>query len=150
MIYAKNKKALFDYEILKKVEAGLVLDGQEVKSIRKGGIKLAGAHVVFHKDEPFLLNAHISKYTYAGPLPNYDPNRTRKLLLKKKEIAYLRAKSQERGLTIVPLSVYTSGRRIKVEIGVAKGKKKHDKREAIKGREAKRQTARALKGNYTD
>jgi len=150
MIYAKNKKALFDYEILKKVEAGLVLDGQEVKSIRKGGIKLAGAHVVFHKDEPFLLNAHISKYRHAGPLPNYDPNRTRKLLLKKKEIAYLRAKSQEKGLTIVPLSVYTSGRRIKVEIGVAKGKKKHDKREAIKGREAKRQTARALKGNYTD
>lgn len=145
-VYAKNKKARFDYEILETIEAGLVLTGPEVKSIRTGNIKLTGGFITTHNNEAYLTNAHISKYKYSN-IKNYDPERSRKLLLSTKEINYLRGKSQERGLTIVPLSVYTKGRHIKIEIGVARGKKKYDKRRVIKEREQKRETEREIKRN---
>ena len=149
MIYARNKKALHDYEILKTFEAGIVLSGQEAKSIRNGGMKLRGAHVVFYKNTPQLLNAHIAKYAFAGNVSEYDPTQTRTLLLKSKEIDYLRAKLDEKGLTITPIKVYTSGRRIKIEIALAKGKKLHDKRRSIKDRDAKKHKARVLKGDFS-
>ncbi len=139
---ATNKKARFDYEILETYEAGLVLTGGEVKSIRAGHVKLSGAFVTFHGDTAYLTNAHISAYPFAAPNHKHEPDRSRKLLLKKKEIDYLRGKMQEQGLTIVPLSVYTKKRLLKIEIGVARGKKKFDKRETIKRRDVEREMAR--------
>lgn len=145
--YAENKKTLFDYEILEKYEAGLVLTGQEVKSVRTGHLGLKGSFVTFHGNQAMLTNAHIAKYRYSGQVKNYDPERSRLLLLKRKEINYLRGKTQEKGLTIVPLSVYNKGSTIKVQIAVARGKKKYDKREAIKKRELDREVGRNLKGD---
>ncbi|MBU1896040.1 SsrA-binding protein SmpB [Patescibacteria group bacterium] len=144
-VYSVNKKARFDYEILETLEAGFVLTGQEVKSIRNGGVKLTGGFITFHNDIPFLTNVNIPKYKYSGILPEYEPERSRKLLLNKKEIAYLRGKSQVAGLTIVPLSIYTKGRHIKIEIGIAKGKKKYDKRKVLKKRELDREVRRSMK-----
>lgn len=146
--YAKNKKIRFDYEILETLEAGLVLTGQEVKSIRSGAARLVGAFITFRGEIPYVTNMSIPKYTFAGALDEYDPTQARKLLLSKKEINYLRGKAQERGLTIVPLSLYTKGPRIKMEVGIARGKKTHDKRETIKKRDIKRETQRAIKGDY--
>lgn len=143
--YATNKKARFDYEILETLQAGLVLSGMEVKSIRNGHISLKGAFITFHNNDAYLTNAHISKYKYTGKAPDYDPEQSRKVLLKKKEINQLRGKMQEEGLTIVPLSIYNKGRRIKMEIAVCRGKKKYDKREAIKKRDARKEIARDLK-----
>ena len=145
--YAINKKAGFDYEILDKLEAGLVLSGQEVKSVRSGAVKLTGGYVTFHDDEAYLTNVHIPKYKYSGVLPEYEPERSRKLLFNKKELAYLRGKLQEKGLTIVPLSLYTKGRRIKVEVGIGKGKKKYDKKRAIKKKDLDREIRREIKGH---
>ena len=142
---AENKKALFDYEILEKFEAGLALTGQEVKSAKAGQIALKGSYVTFHNGKAYVLNMHITKYKPAGPLPDYDPTRTRELLLHKKEIAYLQAKSMEKGLTIVPLSVYTKQRLLKIEVAIARGKKTFDKREVSKKRELKRELDRARK-----
>jgi len=144
-VYATNKKARFDYEILEKIEAGLVLSGMEVKSIRTGTISLKSSFVTFHKNDAFLTNFHIPKYKYSGKVLDYEPEKSIKLLLKKREIDYLRGKSEEKGLTIVPISVYTKGRHIKVEIAVCKGKKKYDKREATKKRDIKRELARKMK-----
>lgn len=142
---AENKKALFDYEILEKYEAGLELTGQEVKSAKMGQINLKGSYVTFHNGKAYVLNMHINKYKAAGPLPNYDPTRTRQLLLHKKEIAYLQGKSMEKGLTIVPLSVYTKQRLLKIEVAVARGRKTYDKREVIKKRDVKREMDQARK-----
>ena len=144
---AKNKKAFFDYELQEKFEAGLVLTGAEVKAIRAGQVKLPGSYIVFHGEIPQVINMHISKYKHATD-PNYVPDRTRDILLKKKEIAYLKGKLQEKGLTIVPLSLYTSGRHLKMEIGVMRGKKTRDKRSTVKKRELDRTARRALKGDY--
>lgn len=143
--YANNKKALFDYEIIDKYEAGLVLSGNETKSIRNSSVSLKGGFITFHGNDAFLINVHIPRYKYAGSLLNYDPERSRKLLLKKKEISYLRGKSQEKGLTIIPLSLYNKGRHIKLEIAVARGKKKYDKRESVKKRELNREVQRKMK-----
>lgn len=143
--YATNKKAKFDYEILDTIEAGLVLTGNEVKSIRSGGVNLKGAYITFHKNEAFITNLHVPKYKYSGNINDYDPERSKKILLKAREINYLREKSMEKGLTIVPISLYTKGRHIKVKIAVCKGKKKHDKRRDIKKRELDREIHRALK-----
>lgn len=140
--YATNKRALYDYDILEKIEAGLVLTGGEVKSIRAGAVRLAGSYVIFHGDSAFVINLHISKYAMAGASMPHDPERSKKLLLKAKEIDRLRGKSQEQGLTIIPLSLYARGPRIKVEIAVARGKKKYDKREAIKKKDMKRELRR--------
>lgn len=144
-IIIENKKAYHDYEILDKFEAGIVLRGYEVKSVRNKNIKLKGAFVTFHKNEPYLTGAHIGKYKPAGKLPNYDPERSRKLLLKKKEVRHILGKSQEKGLTIVPLLVYTKGNKIKVEIGVGRGKKQYQKKELLKKRDIEREIKRTLK-----
>lgn len=146
--YAVNKKARFDYEILDRVEAGLVLTGPEVKSVRGGQINLKSAFVSFYGGEVWLTNVHIASYRFAGHLPDYDPDRSRKLLLNKKQITHLASKAAEKGLTIVPLSVYSKGPKIKVDLGVARGKKLYDKRRVIKTREQERETRRAAKGDY--
>ncbi len=145
--YADNKRARFDYDIIETTEAGLILTGQEVKSIRNGNISLKAGFITFHENEAFLTNVHIAPYKHAGKLDGYDPTKNRKILLKTKEINYLREKIQERGLTVVPLSVYNKGRHIKVQIGLAKGKKQFDKRETIKKRELNKEIHRSLKGD---
>ncbi len=139
MSLADNRKALYDYEVLEKFQAGLVLTGQEVKSVKNGHLSLKGAYVTFHNGDAYLTNAHITKYKQAGDIPDYDPTHSRRLLLRKKEIRYLQGKLEEKGLTIVPLSVYTKKRFVKMEIALAKGKKQHDKRETIKKRDAQRE-----------
>jgi SsrA-binding protein len=145
-VLATNKKARFDYEILDTFEAGLVLSGQEVKAVRQGQANLKGAYVTINnKAEAYLTNASIAAYKMAGPLPDYDSTRPRKLLLHKKEITSLTRKLQSAGLTLVPLSLYTKLRKIKLEIGLVKGKKKVDKRRSIKEKEQKRDMQRLLK-----
>lgn len=144
-ILADNKKALFDYEILEKYEAGIVLIGAEVKSVQGGHISLKGAYVTFHHNEPYLTGAHISRYKPAAGLADYDPERSRKLLLRNKEIRHLLAKKEEKGLTIVPLMVYIKHSKIKVEIAVGKGKKQFEKKEKIKARDIERDIRRTLK-----
>jgi SsrA-binding protein len=142
---ATNKKARFDYEILEKFEAGIILAGNEVKSVRTGLARLNGTFVTFHGNEAFLTNSHIPQFAKAMPDPGYNPEKSRKLLLKSKEINYLRGKTQERGLTVVPLSLYTKGRRIKLEIALVRGKKEFDKRETIKKRDSEREMRRMIK-----
>jgi len=139
---AVNKKALFDYDILEKFQAGLVLTGQEVKSVRSGHLSLKSSFVTFSRGLPLLTNAHISKYPFAGALPDYDPTQSRSLLLRKREIARLLEKSQEKGLTIVPLRVYSSNRFVKVEIALARGKQLYDKKDKIKQRDLDREIRR--------
>lgn len=145
--FAENRKAYFNYDILEKFEAGLVLNGQEVKSIKSGRIQIAGAYAVFRKQELFLVGATIPAYQPKNAPADYRPDRSRKLLLHKKELIYLVGKVKERGLTLVALRVYTQSGKIKLEFGLAKGKKLQDKREKIKKREAEREIQRALKGN---
>lgn len=133
-----NKKAYYDYEILEKFQAGLVLTGQEVKSLRTRGISLAGTYIEIKGSEVFWVGANIPPYQPLNVDKNYDPQRKRKLLLNREEINYLSGKTKERGLTLVPLSVYTKTYKIKLEFGLARGKKKFDKRESIKKREVER------------
>lgn len=142
---AQNKKARFDYEILEKYEAGIVLSGNEVKAAKAGQIKLTESFVTFQGETPFLTNAHISRYTKSNPNVAYDPTHSRKLLLHKKEIAHLIGKKSREGLTIVPLSAYTAHNMIKIEIALARGKKKVDKRQTIKKRDTDREIRRAMK-----
>ena len=145
-IFAENKKAYFDYEILEKLEAGIVLIGQEVKSIRMNRLNLTGSYVVVDKNsEVFLVGANIPPYQPKNMPENYDPQHSRKLLLKKKEIQYLIGKSRQSGLTLIPLRVYTNDGKIKLEFCRAKGKKQFDKREKIERRELDREIQRALK-----
>lgn len=141
---AVNKRGKFDYEILDTFEAGLQLTGQEVKSAKNGRINLKGSYVTISNGQPTVINMHIPKYEKAGPLPDYDPYRTRKLLLNKKEIDRLIGKKDEQGLTLIPLSVYTKRGKIKLEFGIGRGKKKHDKREDIKQKDIKKR----LKKDY--
>ncbi len=145
MTLADNRKALHDYEVLEKFQAGLVLSGQETKSIKNGHLSLKGAYITFHNGDAYLTNAHVTKYKQAGDLTDYDPTHSRRLLLRKKEIRYLQGKLEEKGLTIVPLSVYTKNRFVKMEIAVARGKKQHDKRETLKKRDAQREMRQTLK-----
>ena len=138
MIYATNKKIFHDYEILEKIEAGISLLGSEVKSVRDGAVSLRGSFVTIHNNEAYLTGATISQYKNAGPR-GHQTDRSRKLLLSKSELKKLIGKKQERGLTIVPLSVYTGARgKIKVEIAIARGKRQYDKREALKKKETER------------
>lgn len=141
---AINKKATFDYQILETFSVGLVLFGYEVKSLRSGQANLKGSYVSFNtnkknNNEAYLLKAFIPLYKPAGKLENYNPERPRKLLLKKKEIDYLVGKKQEKGLTVIPIKVYTKGSFIKLEIAVVKGKKSFDKREDLKKKDLDRQ-----------
>ncbi|KKS44839.1 SsrA-binding protein [Candidatus Azambacteria bacterium RIFOXYD1_FULL_42_11] len=143
--FAENRKVYFDYEILEKFEAGLVLSGAEVKSIRSGRMNLAGSYVRFIGGGLQLVGAAVAPYQPKNQPPDYDQSRSRKLLVKKSEIRYLTGKIQERGLTLVPLRVYNKGRRIKIEIGLARGKKQYDKRASIAQKETQRKIERAIK-----
>ena len=142
--YAENRKARFDYEILEKYEAGIELLGTEVKSVRGGRMSLEGAFIIIRGGEAFLINSNIPPYQIKNVEENYDPLRNRKLLLTKKEIGEL-VQSEKTNLTIVPISVYNKNRKIKLEIALVKGKKKHDKRETIKKRDTDREIRRSLK-----
>jgi len=145
-VLAENKKAYFNYTILEKFEAGIALMGREVKSIKTGHIGLRGSYVVIDKNgEVFLIGANIPPYQPKNAPADYRPERSRKLLLRKKEIQYLIGKSQQKGLTMIPLRVYTKKGKIKLEFGLGRGKKKFDKREAIKKREERRDIERMLK-----
>ena len=138
------------YQILETFQAGLVLNGQEVKSIKSGRIQLAGSYVVFKGEELFLIGANIPAYQPANAPQDYDPERSRKLLLHKDELRYLIGKVKEKGLTLVPLRVYNQKRKLKLEFSLAKGKQKQDKRETIKKRETERDIERALKHGRPD
>lgn len=134
LIIQENKKAWHDYTILEKYEAGLVLTGSEVKSLRDRNVQLKDSFVVFKGSEAFLQNAHISEYK-SSSYNNHEPERHRKLLLNGKELEEIFAAIQEKGLTCVPTKIYFKNGRAKLEIALAKGKKTHDKREAIKKRD---------------
>ncbi len=141
-----NKRAHFDYEILDRYEAGVMLSGAEVKSIKTGHISLKGSFVTLKGSELFLTNANIPPYPFAKASNSYDPTRSRKLLVHKAQIRSLIGKIHVQGLTLVPLRVYTKKRLVKVEFALAKGKKAFDKRTDIAKKEAKRKMERALKG----
>ena len=143
--FADNSKVRFDYEIIEHFTAGLALTGSEVKSIRQGKISLAGAFVAVRGNEAYLVNANIEPYQPKNILGEYDPMRPRKLLISKKELEILINAEESKGLTIVPISVYNKGRFIKIEVGIGRGKKKFDKRQAIKKRDIERDIKRTLK-----
>lgn len=146
-VVATNRKAYHDYFIEEKFEAGIVLRGTEVKSLREGRVNLQDSYASVRENEIFLHQCHISPYSH-GNIMNHDPTRPRKLLLHRKEINKLIGKTQQKGLTLVPLRIYFSTRgHAKVEIGLAKGKKQYDRRETIKAREAGREMDRAMKGS---
>lgn len=143
-ILAENRKALFNYDILDKFEAGIVLIGQEVKSLKIRGVNLAGSYVILKGKELFWIGAHIHPYQPKNA-PNFKPERSRKLLLRKSEIKYLIGKSIQKGLTLIPLRLYTKKGLIKLEFGLARRKKKVDKREKIKKKEIAREILGELK-----
>ena len=149
-IIAKNKKALYNYEILDTMEAGIILTGPEVKSIKNGRINLTGSYVmVDNKNNVYLLNAHVAPYPPAFQVQqDYNPTQSRKLLLKKKEIQEIIGKIHVVGLSAIPLKVYTKGSIIKIEIAIAKGKKKYDKRQTIKDRDIKKRISQKLKNSF--
>ena len=143
-LIATNKKAFHDYFILEKMEAGICLQGTEVKAIREGRLNLKDSYALVRSGELFLVNCHISPYSH-GNRENHDPTRTRKLLLHQMEIRKLIGKTQEKGLTLVPLRVYLKRGKVKVELGVAKGKKLYDKRETERRKEADKEAEKAMK-----
>jgi len=142
---ADNRRARFDYHVEKKIEAGIVLLGSEVKSCREGKVQLVDSFASFERDELFLVKAHIAEYKQGGPFYNHEPTRKRKLLLHRREITVLKAATEQEGLTLVPLKIYFSKGKAKVELGLAKGKNKGDKRDTSKEREGKRQVDRAMR-----
>lgn len=144
-VITTNKAALHDYTVLEELIAGIVLSGAEVKSIRNGNINLKGSYVTIRNAEIWLINAHIGHYKPAGVLVGYNTTRSRKLLLTRREIARLIGKLKEKGLTAVPLRVYTHNNRIKIAIGVCKGRAKYEKREVLKKRAIDREIRSALK-----
>ena len=144
MIEIKNKKALYDYFIEEEIEAGIVLKGTEIKSIRNGQANLKDCYAIIKNNEVFLLNMFISKYEN-GSIFNHDERRTRKLLLNKKEILKLKDKLEISGYTLVPIKLYFKGNKAKILLGVAKGKKNYDKRESIKEKDVKREIEKSLK-----
>jgi SsrA-binding protein len=145
-LIASNKKALHDYFVVQKFEAGIALQGTEVKSLRDGNANLKDSYVTLKDGEAFLFGAHISPYSH-GNLENHDPERTRKLLLHKREIEKLHGQTAEKGLTVVPLRLYFKSGRVKVEIAVVRGKKQYDKRETERNRELDREVAQAVKAH---
>ncbi len=143
-IVTVNRKARKDYDIIELLEAGVALKGTEVKSLREGRMNLKDSYARVQNGEVFLISAHISPYSH-GNLQNHDPLRERKLLLHKSEIKRLRGKTEEKGLTLVPLRVYFLNGRVKIELALARGKRQRDKRETIKRRDAEREIRRELK-----
>ena len=145
---ANNRRATHDYQILEKFEAGLMLSGAEVKSAKGGRINLHGAYVIPKGTELWLTGVNIAAYVPAkGSQVGYEPEHDRKLLLKRAELSYLMGKLGQGGLTVVPLSVYTSHRFVKVELGLARGKTRYDKRSTLRKRETDREVRRTLKGS---
>ncbi|MFH1656227.1 MAG: SsrA-binding protein SmpB [Candidatus Nealsonbacteria bacterium] len=142
--FAENKKAYFDYEILDEYEAGIVLVGYEVKSIKTGKASLKGSYVVIRNQEVYLVGANISPYQPKNTPSDYNPDRDRKLLLNKDEIRHLIGKSKEKGFALIPLKFYSKNGNIKLAFGIGKGKKKSDKRETIKKRESDREIKKEI------
>ena len=140
----KNRKARFNYFILKEIECGIVLTGTEIKSLRKGSADIKDCYAKIKNDEAFLINMYIAKYD-EGNRFNHDERRTRKLLLHKTEIKRLKEETQKQGYTLIPLKVYFVRGRAKVELGVCRGKKNYDKRETIKERDINRDIAKQIK-----
>ena len=140
-IITSNRKANFEYSILSKYEAGIVLFGTEVKSLRDSKVNIQDSYGRIINVEVWLINASINEYKF-GNINNHDPLRNRKLLLNKREIRKIKQELQEKGLTLVPLKIYFKGSKIKIELGIAKGKKLYDKRESIKKRETERKLSR--------
>ncbi len=143
-IITQNKKAFHDYSIEETLEAGILLQGTEVKSLREGKANLKDSYVIVKNGEIFLLNCHISPYSH-GNIMNHEPLRTRKLLMHKKEIAKLQDRVAQKGYSLIPLKLYFKNSHVKVEVGLAKGKRQYEKRESIKKREADREIERAMK-----
>jgi SsrA-binding protein len=143
-IVCQNKKARYDYEILEVIEAGMVLLGTEVKSLRQGRAHLKDSYARVKDGELFLMQSHISPYSHAYH-DNHDPDRVRKLLVHKREIKRLQGKTQEKGLTLVPLKIYFKNGKAKVELGLARGKRTYDKRETLKRKTEQRELERAIK-----
>lgn len=146
-ILAQNKKAFHDYELIEYFEAGIALEGTEVKSCKAGKVNLRDAYVRIKDNEAFVLNMNISHYEQ-GNIMNHEPTRTRKLLLHRREINKLVGKSQEKRLTIVPLKIYLVKNLVKMEIALAKGKQAHDKRNTIKEKDLKREISRDFKNKF--
>ena len=146
-IAATNRKAFFDYAIEEKFEAGLVLKGTEVKSLREGRVNLRESYATVNPEKAILHNCHIGEYSH-GNIMNHEPLRSRGLLLHKRELRKLVGKVQQKGLTLVPLRIYFNAKgRAKVELALARGKKTYDRRETVKKREAKREMERAIKSH---
>lgn len=143
--YANNKQALYEYEVLETYEAGLVLTGSEVKSVKGGNVSLKGSYASLDGRELVLKNAHIGKYQQGGPQIFYNPTRPRKLLLRRKELNIIAGKLNQAGLTIAPISMYSRNNKIKIELALVRGKKTRDKRESIKKRETNISLRRLLK-----
>ena len=144
-IVAQSRKARFLYEILETYEAGIQLIGTEVKSIRAGRVNLQDGYALIRKGEVWMINVNISPYEATGAYFNHDPKRSRKLLLNRNEISKLIGKTEQKGLTLVPLKMYFKKGLVKVQIGLGKGKKLHDKRETIKRREDQKEMQRVVK-----
>ncbi len=144
-LVADNRKARHDYEIVETFEAGIVLTGSEIKSVRAGRVNLRGSYAKVYNDEVYLYDAHISPYEQSGIYFNHEPTRPRKLLLHRREISRIDGLIRQKGMTLVPLKMYFKGRRAKLELGVARGKKSYDKREDIAKRDAQRDIERAMK-----
>jgi len=143
----KNKKAFFNFEIVESLECGIELEGTEVKSIRLGKFSFGDAYVRIRNGELFLIGLHISTYDF-GNINNHEPVRDRRLLAKKQEVKKYRRKVEEKGFSIMPLKIYIRKNLIKVEIGLGRGKKLHDKRDSIRDRDLKRDAQRQIKQNY--
>jgi SsrA-binding protein len=144
-VIAENRRARYDYDLLERLEAGIALTGTEVKSLREGRVQLGQAYADVRDGEVWLVGASIDEYTQ-GNIANHEPNRDRKLLLHRREIDSLYGKVRERGLTLVPTRLYFKDGRVKVELALARGRERIDKRRAIADRDAKRQVERALRG----
>lgn len=147
-IVTRNRRARHDYQIDETFEAGIRLSGTEIKSIRDGRVNIGDAYAMIENDEVWLLNMHISPYEQASETFNHDPTRPRKLLLHRSQIEYLKRQLQQKGYTLVPLSVSLNRGWAKVDIGLAKGKRQYDKRQAIAERDAKRRIDRALRERF--
>jgi len=141
-----NRKALFEFHILDRFEAGICLLGTEIKSVREGGLNFRDAYVEIASGDASLVDCHIAPYSHGNRL-NHDTGRSRKLLLHRRELDKLGAKVAEKGLTLVPLRAYLKNGRVKIELGLARGKKLHDKRESIRRREVERETRRASRSH---
>lgn len=142
---AKNKRAHFDYDLLDQYEGGLILTGPEVKAAKKGDVRLTGAYLTLRNGELYVRNMHIGRYAPAGPQEDYDPTRDRKVLVHRRELRIITEKKQAQGLTIVPVSVYTKGDFVKLGFAIARGKRKHEKRDAIKKRDLDRRAQEEMK-----